>query len=156
MSVSSLGLDSSWVDYSGVWNSYVEPQVAPLDQSPCHACRYALIPPVEQGLFPFSGKISYNFHLVPGSLIYGWWISGGTSLQLTNVDMGHKFFQEVDVPFDAGTYGSDQARFPSFTLLPAPHPVVGDGFFSLEAWGVPTQRFVMILGVGEVTNCPVK
>jgi hypothetical protein len=159
MSLSSLALDSSWRDYSGVWNSYVEPQVSPLEESICHAPRFATIPPLAQQIIPASGKLNYNFHLVSGSIIWGFWVATRVSfvVQLTDVNLGHKFCQE---PEDANdglfTVGSNRGRFPSFTLLPTPWPVVGDGLFTLEMWGAPGARVWMILGVGEVTECRVR
>jgi hypothetical protein len=42
------------------------------------------------------------------------------------------------------------------TLLPCPWPVVGEGLFTLEAWGTPGANFVMVLKVAEVTDCPVR
>lgn len=158
MSVSTLALDSSWRDYVGMWNSFVEPQCAPLEESSCHASRFAVIPAIEQQIVPASGKINYNFQLPAGSLVWGFWLvlSPDFVIQLTAVDLGHKLFQEPAAAAQLITQGSDRGRYPSFTLLPCPLPVVGEGLFTLEAWGTPGDRFYMVLGVAEVTDCPVR
>jgi len=160
MSVSSLALTGSWRDYWGIWNALVEPLIAPLELSVCHAARFAILPQLQQQTFPASGKTEYNFHLVPGSIIWGLFADGddSVSIQITDLAFGHQFFQE---PLSADQISSTppwaaRGYLPSFMLLPAPHPVVGDGLFSYEAWGTPGATFVMALGVAEVTNCPVR
>lgn len=155
MSLSTLGLDSSWQDLYGSWNTFIEPLLAPLDGSDCHMPRYALIPDTTKQLVPVSGKITYNFHLVPGSFIAGFWLNPEItgSLQLTDVNLGHKFFQEPGNVTLMPTPGVDEALYPSFTLFPTPHPVVGDGLFTLEFWGQVASRFYMILLVAEVSDC---
>ena len=158
MSVSSLALDTSWRDYWGNWNSFVEPQMSPLEASTCHAPRFALIPPVENQIVPASGKIIFNFHLVPGSIIYGFYAQKNVEfvIQLTDVGLGHKFWQEPETSNNIITRGSGRARFPSFTLLPTPHPVVGEGLFTVELWAAVGARVYVILAVAEVTDCPVR
>jgi hypothetical protein len=157
MSLSSLSLFSSWRDFSGDWNALVEPQIAPLESSSCHAPRFVLVPDVSHNVFPASGKIEYNFHLIGGSLIYGLWVPNKSyAFQLTDVTLGHAFFQD---PIRAGlifTAGALQGRIPGQMLLPSPHPVVGDGLFSFEAWGTPGDTVVVLLSVAEVTECPVR
>jgi hypothetical protein len=160
MSVSSLALSIAWRDYWGMWNPYVEPLVAPIELSECHAPRIAILPQLQQQTFDATGKIQYNFHLVPGSLIFGMMTNGDStvSVQITDIEMGHQFFQE---PISADQICSlfvneEFAYMPNFMLLPTPHPVVGDGLFSFEAWGPVGTTFVMLLGVAEVTDCPVR
>jgi hypothetical protein len=165
MSLDSLNLDSSWRDYYGNWSSLVEPQFTPLEESKCHAPRVVLIPSVDQQVFPLGGKLTFNFHLVPGSIIWGMCPCAtifrtlpGFTFQLTDVQIGHAFFQE---PCDSHMMTvepnqSAQDQFPSALLLPSPWPVVGDGLFTLEAWGTPGARFYMLLFVAEVTDCPVR
>jgi hypothetical protein len=165
MSVSSLALNPAWRDYFGIWNCYVEPMLAPLELSLCHAPRFCVLPELFTRVFPASGKMMYNFHLVPGSLIWGMFVPAGdfendnpVSVQLTDMNLEHRFFQEPissdqicsTPPFAAEGY------FPPFMLLPCPHPVVGDGLYTFEAWGTPGDTFVMVLGVAEVTDCPVR
>jgi hypothetical protein len=165
MAKSSLALDSCWRDNYGMWNPFVEPYFAPLEESICHAPRYALIPDVQHQVVPTGGKIEFNFHLVAGSVIVGFWISSkgvpGNSgnpftIQLRDIGLQHDFFQEPTQTDFLVTQGAQFGRFPSVTLLPCPHPVVGESFFSLEVWGTPGDPFIMILLVGEVTDCPVR
>jgi len=77
--------------------------------------------------------------------------------QLTDVSLEHKFFQEPVRADLVETYGAAEGRFPGFSLLPAPHPVVGDGLFTLEAWGTPGAQIVLLLGVAEAhADCAVR
>lgn len=160
MSRTSLALDSSWRDDYAMWNPLVEPQFAAIENSDCHAARLALVPDILNQVVPAGGKIEYNFHLVPGSIIWGLWPGQMSNLdmviQITDVNLGHKFFQDpVTVRFLL-TIGANAGRFPSYTLLPTPHPVTGDGLFTLEVWGDPDDVAALILGVAEVTDCQVK
>ena len=156
MARSSLALDASWVDYSADWSALVEPQFAPIEDSLCHAPRYALLPDAKHQVIPSGGKIEFNFHLVPGSLIVGFWLTDGFVIQLRDIDLEHDFFQEPVSTSFLITKGAQFGRFPSGTLLPSPHPVVGDALFSLEVWGTVGTQFQMILLVAEVTDCPVR
>jgi hypothetical protein len=156
MARSSLAVDSSWVDYYGDWSALVEPYHAPIEDSSCHAPRYALIPDVNHQTIPSGGKTLFTFHLRPGSLIVGFWVTPGFAIQLTDIDLEHQFFQEPITSDFLVTTGAQFGRFPSLTLLPTPHPVVGEAFFSLEAWGTVGRQFQMILLVAEVTDCPVR
>lgn len=166
MAVSTLALYACWRDYGGMYNPRIEPYHAPLEESRCHAPRFVLIPDVQNQVIPLSGKIEYNFFLVPGSIIHSFWVmqsgasgnstDGTFAIQLTDIGLEHQFFQEpADTTFLA-TQGAQQDRLPSYMLLPTPHPVVGDSLFSLEVWGTPGDTFRMILGCGEVTDCPVR
>lgn len=173
MAKSSLALDACWRDYSGMWNPLIEPYHAPIEESRCHAPRFALIPDIQHQVIPASGKIQYNFYLVPGSLIWGFCVTQGTTpsggqqtfpnnsgnpftIQLRDIGLEHDFFQEPSNTTFLVTNGAQFGRFPSYTLLPSPHPVVGDAFFNLEVWGTPGDTFAMILLVAEVTDCPVR
>lgn len=158
MSLSSLALSVAWRDYYGMWSAFVEPLLAPLELSTCLAPRIAVLPQRGQNTFGPTGKMQYAFHLVPGSLIWGFWTDGDSNvtIQLTDVALGYQFFQEplsVDNVFAQDVTEGD---FPPQMLLPTPHPVVGDGLFLFEAWGTPGTVFTMLLGVAEVTNCPVR
>lgn len=168
MARSSLALDSCWRDYYAMWNPFVEPLHAPLEESTCHGPRLALMPDVQHQIVPASGKIEYNFHLVPGSVIVGFYLTGivdaaalgnsGNPFTVAFRDIGleHDFFQEPTQTDFLKTQGAQFGRFPSYTLLPSPHPVVGESFFTLEVWGTPGDTFVGILLVAEVTDCPVR
>jgi hypothetical protein len=161
MSVSSLALTVAWRDYWGMWNPYAEALIAPIELSECHAPRLAILPQLQQQTFDASGKTQYNFHLVPGSLIFGLLVQAPdtpVAIQITDVGMGHQFFQE---PISADQLQAErfleiEGDMPNYLLLPTPHPVVGDGLFSYEAWGQVGTTFVMALGVAEVTDCPVR
>jgi hypothetical protein len=159
MSLNPLSLDPSWRDYYGSWNPSVEPYAAPLEKSNCHLPRLALVPDVLNQVVPASGKIEYNFHLRPGSLIWGFWqyfTNTSNAIQLTDVNLGHAFFQDPVTLSLLITQGANAGRFPSYTLLPTPHPVVGDGLFTLEVWGDPGDIASLILAVCEVSECPAK
>lgn len=149
-----------------MWNPLVEPLAAPIEESRCHAPRYAVLPDAIHQTIPASGKIEYSFRLVPGSLITAFWALGKSTLssnsgnpftiQLRDVELEHDFFQQPVQTDFLITKGADKGRFPSFTLMPAPHPVVGDALYTLEVWGTPGDTFIMILLVAEVTDCPVR
>lgn len=162
MARSSLALDSCWRDQYGDWSALVEPLFAPIEDSICHAPRYVLLPDAQHSVIPPGGKTEYNFRLVPGSLIIGLWVPTTTedanpfSIALKDIGLEHDFFQEpVNTNF-LFTLGAQFGRFPSVTLLPTPHPVVGEAFFSLEVWGTAGAIFNMALLVAEVTDCPVR
>ena len=160
MSVSSLALFPSWRDYWGMWNAMVEPYLAPLELSQCHAPRFALLPQTGQWQFPSSGKIQYNFRLEPGSIIWGLFPLPGNpdatefAIQLRDEQLGHDFFQ---APMNVSQLQvtNPGLSFPSPTLI-YPYPVVGEGMFSFEMWGPAGAFFMMLLGVAEVTDCPVR
>ena len=164
MARSSLALDSSWRDLYGDWSALVEPIMAPIEDSICHAPRYVLLPDAEHAIIPPGGKTEYNFRLIPGSLIIGLWVPPPSddedvvpfAIQLTDVDLEHQFFQEPVNTDLLYTLGAQFGRFPSATLFRTPHPVVGDAFFSLEVWGPSQSIFNMLLLVAEVTDCPVR
>lgn len=162
MSVSSLALWPSWRDYWGMWNAAMEPYLSPLELSQCHAPRFAVLPQIAQQTIPASGKVEYNFRLEPGSIIWGLFplntstdgFSGPITVQLRDIGLGHDFFQS---PLSTDQIQTSNAGddFPSETLIP-PYPVVGDGLFAFEMWGPVGAVFVMLLGVAEVTDCPVR
>jgi hypothetical protein len=76
------------------------------------------------------------------------------------VNLGHKIFQEPVreqlLTVQQTGLGSTVVigDFPSYILLPCPHPVVGDGLFMFEAWDTIGNRVQVILGVAEVYECP--
>lgn len=159
MSTTPLALIPGWVDAWGDWSSFAEVWAQAIEQtSKCHACRLALVPGTEGQIIPSSGKLNYNFTLVAGSLIVGAWVSPNpedTVLQITDVALQHKMFQEPIRMTKLQTVGAANGRFPSFTLLRNPYPVV-EGLFKAEFWGEPGDRVYLILLVGEVTSCPVR
>jgi hypothetical protein len=159
--LSAFGLETNWRDFWAMWNALVVPQVVPLEGSDCYLPRLAIMPEVGFMTFPASGKIEYNFHLKAGSIIWGFWAPetsvefNTVTIQFTDVELGHEFFQEPIETRFLMTKGTIQGWMPSYTMLPTPHPVVGTGLFTLEAWGVPGDTFFMILGVAEVADCLV-
>lgn len=156
MSVSSLALDSNWRDYWANWSSLVEPLIAPLEDSKCHAARVAVVPSLDKIVIPASGNIRYNFHLVPGSLIWGV-LATPQTMQFTDLNLGHQLFQEPLSSSDAfGVSGDQEGLMPSYFPLPSPWPVTGDGLFRFDGWGAPGDEVIVLLLVAEVTDCPVR
>jgi hypothetical protein len=160
MSRTPWALSEGWRDYEGMWNPGVEPWIAPLGVSKCHAPRIVQLPPIAQSLVPAMSKLEYNFRLQPGSVIYGVVhndTQGLTAMQLTDVGMGHSLFQEPAAP-NFSTVGDTEGWVQSLFLLPCPWPVVGEGLFTFEVWNnsIDELRAIFQLYVGEVTNCPVR
>lgn len=162
MSVSPLAITPAWVDAWGAWTPYGEVFQRAIEQSPCHACRLALIPAQDSQIIPASGRLVYNATLVAGSIIEGFWMdalsesSNDTGvLQITDVATGHRMFQEPLRMFDLNTQGAANGWFPSYTLWPRAFPIIG-GHLTIEIWGTPGERRYIILLVSEVTGCPVK
>ncbi len=163
MSRTSFALSESWKDYAGIWNAAVEPWIAPLGVSKCHAPRLAQIPPLEDATVPAGEKLEYNFRLPPGSVILGVCqvpAEGLFAMQLTDVGMGHALFQEPADPATAFSHdGSIYGFVGDFCLFPCPWPVTGEGEFTLEAWNNNRDSavvFFLQLLVAEVTSCPVR
>lgn len=155
MSVSTLAILSGgdWRDYYGQWNPRVLPYIEPLETSDCHNPRWALVPALDDQIVGQSGKITNNFNLPPGSIIWGLMVYGGSAIQITDVGLGHKLYQQ---PASAGTVsnlGIVQGNMPSPFILPCPWPVTGDGLFTLELWGTTGDRIFVLLGVAEVKAC---
>jgi hypothetical protein len=113
-------------------------------------------------VIPPGGKQSYNFNLIAGSILWGIWAQpidtagGPTAIQLTDVGLGHRFFQEPIDPALLVSNGSELGRYPSYFLFPCPHPVTGDGLFTLDIWGAQGGLYWIVLGVAEVSDCNVK
>jgi hypothetical protein len=159
--ITPLNLDASWRDYWGQYNPPAAAQMQPLELSDCYRPRFVLCPDSAHQIVPQSGKIEYAFSLKPGSLIYGMLLSPSSTaaLQLTDINFGHKFFQEpiseqllTLLQTGLGTPVT-VADFPNYILLPTPHPVVGDGLFMFEAWATIGLRVQVILLVAEVYEC---
>jgi hypothetical protein len=160
--ITPLQLDAAWRDYWGGYNPPAAAQMQPLELSDCYRPRLVLLPDALNQIVPQSGKIEYSFTLKPGSLIWGMLLSpvGASTLQLTDVNMGHKFFQQ---PVQEALLTLQQSPglgspvvvtdFPRYLLFPCPHPVVGDGLFMFEAWTTIGIRVQIILLVAEVYEC---
>lgn len=159
--ITPLILDAAWRDYWGQYNPPAAAQMQPLELSTCYRPRIVLCPDSAHQIVPQSGKIEYAFSLKPGSLVWGMLLSdeSASALQLTDVNLGHKFFQEPIAEslltlLQTGL-GSTVTidDFPPFILLPCPHPVVGDGLFMFEAWAAIGVRVQVLLLVAEVYEC---
>ena len=159
--ITPLQLDASWRDYWGQFNPPAAAQMQPLELSDCYRPRIVLCPDSAHQIVPQAGKIEYAFSLKPGSLIWGLLLSddASTALQLTDVNLGHKFFQEP-ISEELLTLQQDGLGstvvvddFPRYTLLTCPHPVVGDGLFMFEAWATIGIRVQVLLLVAEVYEC---
>lgn len=150
-----LVLDPSWSDSWGQWSGRAAAGLAWLEQESCLYGRFALAPEFAKQVIGDDGYLAFNLRLVPGSVIYGFYSSGQTDVQVMVRDLalGHNFFQE---PIPLSSLHSDwtTGRFPSCFLLSTPHPVVGDAMFRCEFYGTPGQRVYLIFGVGEVQACP--
>ena len=157
MSISSIALDSTWRDYWGSWSPLVESLIAPLEKSKCHAGRIAVVPSLDNAVVGASGNIRFNFHLVPGSLIFGVIMTPFVTFQITDLNLGHQLFQEpLDSFTTVGVDGNQEGLMPSLFLFPAPWPVTGDGLFRFDAWASPGTNVFCLLHVAEVTDCPVR
>lgn len=161
--ITPLQLDAAWRDYWGQYNPPAAAQMQPLELSNCYRPRIVLCPDNAHQIVPQSGKIEYAFSLKPGSLVWGMLLSASassTALQLTDINMGHKFFQEpitenlLTLLAIGGPPLTTIDDFPAYVLLPCPHPVVGDGLFMFEAWTTIGLRVQVCLLVAEVYECP--
>lgn len=148
-------LNTSYVDF---WGNYTAGAIArmgdAIERKGCLYPRFAIVPGQGIQTISSSGKIAYNFRLTPGSLIWGIWPYSLAGLfNLTDLCLGHSLFQD---PMSAGamvTTGGSDGSAPSFTLLPAPWPVLGDGLFHLDVWGDPNSLAYFLLGVSEMPPC---
>ncbi len=147
MSVTPLALSPAWRDYWADWNAAVEVYAAPLALSTCHNPRYVMAPSLDEAVIGSDGKITFNFTIPAGSIIWGLLPSNCTTFQLTDVGLGHKLMQEPAVGDFMSTSGIDSANIPSGFILPTPWPVTGDGLFTLEIWGSVGNRVFLPLGL---------
>jgi hypothetical protein len=149
----------SWSEAWGLWNARCMAALAWLERSACLKGRYAVSPAREYQVIPASGYLSANVRLVPGSVVWGIAFpdNGGAltdvGFQLTDLQMGHQFFQEPLSVSSLTPLGRREGWFESFVLFPCPHPVVGDGLFRVEFWGPSGTRVFVVLGVAEVATC---
>lgn len=159
--ITPLQLDIAWRDWWGQFNPPAAAQMQPIELATCYRPRIVLCPDSAHQIVPQSGKVEFAFSLKPGSLVWGMLLSvqAGSALQITDVNMGHKFFQE---PIGENLLALNQTGvgslvtiddFPPYILLPCPHPVVGDGLFMFEAWATIGVRVQVMLLVAEVYEC---
>lgn len=149
----------SWSDTWGSWNSRALAALDWLERVSCLKCRYALAPSLEFQAIPAAGYLSYNLRLVPGSVVWGFALPDNgadldtVSLQITDLSLGHQFFQEPLMLSSLTPLGRRQGWFEAFNLLPVPHPVTGDGLIRVEFWGPVGETVFLIFGVAEVAAC---
>lgn len=162
--ITPLNLDANWREYWGQFYPPAAAQLQPLELAGCYRPRMVLLPDLASQVVPDSGKIEYAFSLKAGSIVWGLYAykSDTTAVQITDVNLGHKFFQEpVRLKFltmqepGLGTQVDLAVDFESmpYLLLPGPHPVVGDGLFLFEAWQTIATRICIVLLVAEVYVC---
>jgi len=148
-----------WSEHWGSWNARALAALDWLERVACLKGRYAVSPGREFQVIPQSGYSSANLRLVPGSVVWGMAFpsnGGGLSnvaFQLTDLQLGHQFFQEPLSLSSLTPTGRTEGWFESFVLFPCPHPVVGDGLFRVEFWGPAGTAAFVVLGVAEVGSC---
>lgn len=149
----------SWSESWGLWNARCMAALAWLERVACLKGRYAVVPGREFQTIPQSGYLSSNLRLAPGSVVWGMCLpnNGGSlsnvAMQLTDLQLGHQFFQEPLSVSSLTPTGRREGWFESFVLFPCPHPVVGDGLFRVEFWGPAGQTVFLLLGVAETAAC---
>lgn len=173
--ISPLQLSDLVRDLWGSYDAAAIAQLAPLAYESCYAPKIYSIPDLGSQVFSAYGYLNYGLQLVPGSIIYGFYLPADLpgfappqfNVQITDSSVEingeqHQWWDEpVPVLFcsnfrptctsalafpTAGRVGS----FPS--LLPAPYPVVGSGHFGCELWetaGNESTRFQLVIGVLE-------
>lgn len=153
--LTTLQLDTASTDFWGNYNASAIARMGDaMERKGCLLPRFALVPGQGLQTIPGSGKIVYNFRLTPGSAIWGLWpLSSPGLFNITDVCLQHMLFQDPLENARAFTLGGDTADWPSFTLLPSPWPVLGDGLFTLDAWGTPGDLAYFVLGVAELPPC---
>lgn len=152
----SLELVAGYAESWGLWNGRMVQASAWLEQESCRAGLLVQGPGPGFQTIPASGYMAQTFRVEPGSVIWGVFspdnTSNGTVVQLTDVSLGHRLFQDA---IDLSTLRSPNVRyglFPSYVALP-PYPVVGDGLFKFEAWGAPGNLAYVVLGTAGVLPC---
>jgi hypothetical protein len=177
LATSPLELDPLTRDYWGNYDAWATQQLAPLADNECYQPKFYKAPASSDELI-FAGQyVTYGLRITPGSLIFGFYLPGlvptfappSYVVQITDVALRHKFFDEPVPSFFLGNFKPtflsnnvlDAAgRIGSFpSLLPAVHPVVGDGLFKVDIWdtlngntgpGGSSQRVELVIGVLEV------
>ena len=146
--ITPFQVDAAWRDYWNLWAPPANAQFAPIADSSCYLPRIRMVPDTATQIMPPSGKLQYNFTVAPGSLMWAIWAGPFAQLpftfQLTDIQIGHKLFQEpcstLALPNAGNVVVGDAASAPSaanYGLLPTPWPIVGDGLLTAELWGTP-------------------
>lgn len=177
--ISPLELDPLTRMYWGQWDANSIGQLAPLASDKCYKPKFYKAPASGDELISAYGYVTFGLRITPGSIIFGFYCPAQVStseapaynVQITDSSLNHKFFDEPIPSFFLGNYKPTYltadplqtaglvASFPS--LLPAPHPVVGDGLFLCEFWDTTggtsgpqgsAQRLELVIGVLEVVD----
>jgi hypothetical protein len=171
--ISPLSLNPLTRDLWGSFDAAMIAQLAPLAADPCYSMKFYKAPADNQELFPAYGYAAYGMKITPGSIIFGFYlpcvvdtdapwesVPGAFTVQITDVDLEHKWFTEPLAsiflanfkPTYASLVTSNMGSFPN--LLTAPYPVTGHGMFKVdiqETSGVQ-QRIELVFGVLEVCD----
>lgn len=175
LAISPLELDPLTRAYWGHWDAYVIGQLAALGlRTDCYSIKFYKAPASQDEVMAANSTVEYGLRITPGSIIFGFYLPAqvDTSLpiqfnvQITDLALKHKFWDQPIPSIFLANYkpayltanslqaAGQIASFPS--LLPAPHPVTGDGLFLVEFWNGPTQQRVeLVFGVFEVKQCEV-
>lgn len=174
--ISPLSLDQLTRDTWGSYDAAAIQQLARPANDPCYRPKFYKSPDSADELMAGNGYASHGLKITPGSLIYGFYLpmplsynlAGGLtqlnaivamqfSVQITDVSMDHKFFDEPIPAWFLSNYkptflGSSLLQVGAFpNLLCAPYPVVGSGLFSVEIWNASAsqQRIELVIGTFE-------
>ena len=167
--ISPLSLDSLTRDYWGAYDAAIIAQLAPLCENDCYQPKLYRAPSVPDEVMQGgtqNGYNSYGLKIVPGSIIYGFYlppsgplsaVPGQFNVQIRDQSLKMNWFdQPVPSYFLANgklTYLSVNQNvvgaFPN--LLECPVPVVGNGLFLVEIWETSNvqQRIELVFGVLE-------
>lgn len=157
---SALELQPAWSESFGMWSGRANAVLGWLESQPCLKGRFAAAPSQDAETLGASGYINYNLRIPPGSVVWGFAMPDGaefltaTQMQVTDIALGHQWFQE---PIDVASLRPlhiREAWFPAIVLLPVPHPITGDGLILVEFWGPEGSTVFTLLAIAEVAACP--
>jgi len=180
LALSPLQWDPLTRDYYGQWDAYSIAQIAELaKRTDCYTLKFYKAPASQDELIGAFQYVACGLHIPPGSLIFGFYLPaqpstslpGSYNVQITDMNLRdrdgnpHQFFDEPIPSVFLGNYKPSYltadplqtsgliSSFPS--LLPAIHPVTGDGLFQLEFWDTlggdsgpagSSQRIELVIG----------
>jgi len=179
LATSPLELDPLTRAYWGHYDSWAIQQLDPLADEACYKPKFYKAPASSDELIGAFAYVTYGLRITPGSLIFGFYLPAlvATSqpqlftVQIRDAAMDHSFWDEPVPSFFLGNYKptylsnnvlDTTGKIGSFSsLLPALHPVVGDGLFLVEIWDTlggtsgpqgSSQRVELVIGVLEVPD----
>jgi len=181
IAISPLDLDPLTRPYYGQWDAYAIAQLAPLaKRTDCYDPKFYKAPASSDELIGAFQYVKCGLFIPPGSLIYGFFnpalvstsLPASYNVQIRDMNIRdangnpHEFYDEPVPNTFLGNYKPTYltadalqttglvASFPS--LLPAVHPVIGDGLFEFEFWdtlggnvaalGGASQRLELVIG----------